>query len=242
MTKLDEALALEAVYYSAPIPRDLATLTVLGTVFDKVYFPGVYLPKDGFDEAALDEEIERLQALPDAQTNYDTRLLIGVLKMAKFARTLDGFCVFTNTREDPFEASKSIPAKMVTDISNAIHGPPPKGFIPTFSTNNHKGLPGGNEHVTYPGTYHYFAGALLESAKLGAPLLNNYPGLPIPGVDQATPQDNAKILSAILAIECTKLVLPPTPILHPGDIMEFRAANKELLRLSGNQCCDTQQT
>jgi hypothetical protein len=153
MTGLDEALALEAVYYSAPIPRDLATLTVLGTVFDKVYFPGVYLPKDGFDEAALDREIERLEALPDARTNYDTALLIGVLKMAKFARTLDGFCVFTNTREDPFKASNSIPAKMVTDISNAIHGPLPKGVIPTVSTNNHKGLPGGNEHVTYPGAY-----------------------------------------------------------------------------------------
>ena len=55
---------------------------------------------------------------------------------------------------------------MVTDISNAIHGPPPKGVIPTFSTNNHKGLPGGNEHVTYPGAYHYLAGAILESAKL----------------------------------------------------------------------------
>ena len=89
MTRLDDALALEAVYYSAPIPRDLATLTVLGTVFDKVYFPGVYLPKDGFDEAALDREIERLEALPDARTDYDTALLIGVLKMAKFARTLD---------------------------------------------------------------------------------------------------------------------------------------------------------
>ena len=77
---------------------------------------------------------------------------------------------------------------MVTDISNAIHGPPPKGVIPTFSTNNHKGLPGGNEHVTYPGAYHYLAGAILESAKLGAPLLNDYPGLPIPGVQQTTPK------------------------------------------------------
>jgi hypothetical protein len=120
---------------------------------------------------------------------------------------------------------------MVADISNAIHGPPPKGFIPTFSTNNHKGLPGGNEHVTYPGAYHYLAGAILESAKLGAPLLNDYPGLPIPGIDQTTPQDEGKVLSAILAIECTKLVLPPTPILHPTDIMEFRAANTELLRV-----------
>ena len=41
-TGLDDALKLETVYYSAPVPRDLPTLTVLGTVFDKVYFPGVY--------------------------------------------------------------------------------------------------------------------------------------------------------------------------------------------------------
>ena len=177
MTRLDDALALEAVYYSAPIPRDLATLTVLGTVFDKVYFPGVYLPKDGFDEAALDREIERLEALPDARTDYDTALLIGVLKMAKFARTLDGFCVFTNTRDEPFRASNSIPTKMVADISNAIHGPPPKGFIPTFSTNNHKGLPGGNEHVTYPGAYHYLAGAILEIREVGRTTSQRLPGI-----------------------------------------------------------------
>jgi hypothetical protein len=143
MSGLDDSLMLEAVYYAAPIPRSLATLTVLGAVFDKVYFPGVYLPKDGFDEAALDQEIQRLEALPDARTDYETALLIGVLKMAKYARVLEGFCVFTNTREDPFKASKSIPAKMVAEIANAIHGPPPEGFIPTFSTNNHKGLPGG---------------------------------------------------------------------------------------------------
>jgi hypothetical protein len=230
MSELDDTLMLEAVYYAAPIPRSLATLTVLGAVFDKVYFPGVYLPKGGFDEVALDQEIQRLEALPDAQTGYETALLIGVLKMAKHARTLEGFCVFTNTRDDPFKASESIPAKMVADIADAIHGPPPKGFIPTFSTNNHKGLPGGNEHVTYPGNYHYLAGAIIESAKRGVPLLNDQPGLPIPGIDQTTPYDKAKILSAILAIECTRLILPPTPILHPADIMEFRAANAGLLR------------
>jgi hypothetical protein len=202
---------------------------VLGTVFDKVYFPGVYLPKDGFDEAALDKEIARLEALRNSRDNYDHALLIGVLKLTKHARTLDGFCVFTNTRDEPFKASDDIPRKMVADISDAICGPPPPGFIPTFSTNNHKGL-GENEHVTYPGPYHYFAGAILESGKRGVPLLNDYPGLPIPLVDQTTPHNQAKVLSAILAIECTKLILPPTPILHPTDIMEFRAANARLLR------------
>jgi hypothetical protein len=84
--------------------------------------------------------------------------------------------------------------------------------------------------VTYPGRYHYLAGAILESAKRGVPLLNDQPGLPIPGIEQTTPQDKAKVLAAILAIECTKLILPPTPVLHPGDIMEFRAANTDLLR------------
>jgi len=202
----------------------------LGAVFDKVYFPGVYLPKSGFSEATLDQEIRRLEALPDARKNYETALLIGVLKMAKHARTLEGFCVFTNTGDDPFKASDSIPFKMVADIADAIHGPPPEGFIPTFSTNNHKGLPGGDEYVTYPGDYHYLAGAILESAKRGVPLLNDQAGLPIPGIEQITPQDDAKILSAILAIECTKLILPPTPVLHPEDIMEFRAANANLLR------------
>lgn len=107
MAGLDDTLALEAVYYAAPIPRDLATLTVLGAVFDKVYFPGVYLPKDGFDEAALDREIARLEALPDARTDYDTALLIGVLKLAKHTRTLDGFCVFTNTRDRAGEPGRT---------------------------------------------------------------------------------------------------------------------------------------
>jgi hypothetical protein len=226
---IDDTLALEAVYYAAPIPRDLATLTVLGAVFDKVHFPGVHLPKDGFDEAALDREIARIEALPNARTDYDTALLIDLLKLAKHARTLEGFCVFSNTDEDPFKASNSIPAKMVADISDAIHGPPPNDVIPIFSTNHHKELPGGHEHVTYPGNYHYLAGAILESARLGVPLLNDQPWLPIPGIDHRTPHDKAKVLSAILAIECTKLILPPTPVLRPAEIMEFRAANAELL-------------
>jgi hypothetical protein len=43
-TGIDDALRLDAVYLSAPIPRNSAILTVLGAVFDKVYFPGVHMP------------------------------------------------------------------------------------------------------------------------------------------------------------------------------------------------------
>ena len=70
-TGLDEALKLETVYYSAPVPRDLPTLTVLGTVFDKVYFPGVWLPKIGYDLIEVQKEIERLDALPPGPSTHD---------------------------------------------------------------------------------------------------------------------------------------------------------------------------
>ena len=46
----------------------------------------------------------------------------------------------------------------------------------------------------------------------------------------AAPQDDAKLLAGILAVECTRIALPPTPLLRPEDIMEFREANAALLR------------
>jgi hypothetical protein len=48
-TGLDETLKLESVYLTGPVPRNLGVLTVLGAVFDKVYFPGVHMPKSGYD-------------------------------------------------------------------------------------------------------------------------------------------------------------------------------------------------
>jgi hypothetical protein len=84
-TSIDDALKLEAVYFSAPIPHNLAVLTVLGAVFDKVYFPGVWMPKAGYDQKELETEIARLEALPPAPSTYDRGLLIGVLKLLKYA-------------------------------------------------------------------------------------------------------------------------------------------------------------
>src|ERR1035437_2418550 len=198
-TGIDDALKLEAVYLSAPIPRNLAILTVLGAVFDKVYFPGVYLPKDGFDARELDKEIARLEALPVAN-QYDVQLLIGVLRLTKHAKTLEGFCEFTATAEDPYDRQSQPPAGMVQAVYDAIHGPPPAGFIPSFATGHTKALPGGEKWVAYPGDHHYIAGALLYAGKTGIPLLNDVPGLPMPGVADTAPIDEAKLLAGILAV------------------------------------------
>jgi hypothetical protein len=225
-TGLDAALALDAVYYSHPLPQNMAVLTVMGAVFDRVYFPGVYMPKGDYDEKELQREIDRLRALP--RRDRDTADVIGMLAFVRHARTLDGFCVFTGDGASAFP--DPAPEQLEREVFYAICGPQRPGWQPILQSGHHKAIPGSDEHVSWPGDYHYLAGSLIESGKTGIPLLNDVRGLPIPGIDQATPRDNAKILSAVLAIECTKLALPPMPVLRPEDLMEFRAENKEALR------------
>ena len=114
-----DPLALEAIYSSAPGPRGFASLTVLGLVFDKIYFPGVYLPKDGFNQAELNAEIERLLALPSPM-DPGRAVLIGMLRLVEHAKTLDGFCDFTAPRENAFGSPSDIPAGMVENLYYSI--------------------------------------------------------------------------------------------------------------------------
>jgi hypothetical protein len=227
-TGVDDALKLEAVYLSAPIPRNLAVLTVLGAVFDKVYFPGVYMPTSGFDQRAVDKEIARLEALNDDR--YDTQLLIGAMKLVRYATLLEGFCEFTADPDDVFLQKDPVPEELVKAVYESIHGPPRPGFIPMMSTCSAKGLDGGAETLIYPGDYHYIARAIIHSGRTGVPILNDTPDLKVPGISNIPPVDNAKLLAGALAIECTRIALPPTPLLRPEDLMEFRDANAALLR------------
>jgi hypothetical protein len=47
-----------------------------------------------------------------------------------------------------------------------------------LNASSHKGLPGSDEAITCPGSYHYLAGAMRYSAQTGVPLLNDLPVLP----------------------------------------------------------------
>jgi hypothetical protein len=227
-TGLDDALSLEATYYANPIPQNMAVLTILGAVFDKIHFPGVVMPVASFDQPELDKEVARIEGLTINRRPDD--ILLPMLKFIRHAKVLQGFCVFTGNPENPFDNPQQVTGKMVQELYDAIHGPPPPEFFPHFSTNHHKGLPDSDEAITYPGSYHYLAGAIRYSAQTGVPLLNDLPGLPIPGLDGSVPADDAKTLAAIIAIECTRLVLPELPLLRPEDLMEFRAENTTTLR------------
>lgn len=137
-TGIDETLKLEAVYLTSPIPRNAAVLTVLGAVFDKVYFPGVHMPKSGYDPKDVKKEIVRLEGLNDRQ--HDTQLLIAAMKMVLHAKTLEGFCEFTGDPEDVFLQKNPVPGELVRAVYDVIRGPPRPGFTPMFQTNNAKGL------------------------------------------------------------------------------------------------------
>jgi hypothetical protein len=121
------------------------------------------------------------------------------------------------------------PQELVREIYDAIH-PPRPGFTPMFDTASYKGIPGSEETVIYPGDFHYLAGAIIHSAQTGVSLLNDVPGLNIPGVGDMVPVNDSKLLMAKLAIECTRLALPAMPLLRIEDLVEFREDNKALLR------------
>ncbi|WP_308516149.1 hypothetical protein [Sphingomonas flavescens] len=223
---LDHTLQLDAVYYASPIPRNLATLVALGGIFDQVHFPGVYLPRGDYDRAAWKAEIERIASLN--LRDRDSQVLLGMMKFAETAEKLDGFLVFDRAREADLDDQQA-DEELVNNIYEAVWGPPREGFTPVFSTWHHKGIPGSEEHLTYPGDYYYEAGALLKASAKGLPLMSDAPGLPIPGVKTDDLSD-AKALSAFLALETMKVVLPDLPLLRPEDLMEFREANQSHLR------------
>jgi hypothetical protein len=152
------------------------------------------------------------------------------MQLVKYAKLLEGFCEFTADPDDPFLRNDPVAPELVQAIYDSIHGPPRPGFIPTMSTSHAKGLGPDAETLIYPGDYHYIARAIVHSGRTGVPLVNDIPGLQIPGMTYVAPVDDSKLLAAILAMECTRIALPPTPLLHPEDLMEFRNANAALLR------------
>src|SRR5580698_8362287 len=67
--------SFDAVYYSQQVPISAESLTILGLVFDRLIFPGVYLPTSSFDEEALKREIKRITSLGIPLSIEDVQML-----------------------------------------------------------------------------------------------------------------------------------------------------------------------
>lgn len=223
---LDASLQLEAVYYSSPIPRGLGVLVALGFVFDRIHFPGVYLPSGDYDRDAWKAEYDRIEELDKGRGH--ARELLAAMRFATVAERMEGFCCFDRQRDDRLDRQSDDRA-LVEAIYDEIWGPPNQNFVPTFIPWHHKGVPDSKEHLTYPGAFYYQAGAIQKAGKDGIALVNDLPGLPIPGIDGSV-ADDAKALAAFLAMQCMNVALPDLPLLSPDDLMEFRSENKDLLR------------
>lgn len=225
---------VEGVYYPAQVPP-LPTLTVLACVFDRVHFPGVYLPEE-MDEIATRQEIERLKTIRPIDNEQPQ--LMECMAFALIRHHVSDLCHFTGS----IDISKCVEpdaGAVACQIHEGLFGAFPEGFHPTWNVSFTKGLPGGG-CIVAPGAFTYAASALLYAARLGLPVINDDPAFPLPALPIASVKNHTKLLTSILAIECVKLVLPRLPILLPSDLAELRAEmapltkpfRLELLRLA----------
>ena len=221
--------SLEAVYYGSPIPRGMASLTLLGLVFDRIHFPNVHLPSTGYDIDAVVTEAERIERL--GLRDYNSVLLVGALRALPHVGHLNEFCVFSGHPGQVFGGvDDKETGQLVKALDEEIFGPPKDGFIPMFEIGSHKGLPGGEATLDYPGVLHYPANALLYAAKKGIPLVNDNPSLPVPALGGVDAKHNAKLLASILALECVSFALPTVRPLSPEELVAARAELKPYLQ------------
>jgi len=210
---------LEAVFYSHPVPGNLTTLTFLGLVFDRVHFPNVYLPTDGFDPEKLEAEIERIHGT--GLNDHGTRLLLAMMSYVLIPEVRE-FCYFTGKHGQLFGGDKMDGVKDLVDaLERQIHGPPRPNFTPIYTPGYHKGI-SEDEYIDYPGDYFYQCNALLYAAENGIPLINADPNMPVPAIGGEPAKNNAKLLSSIIAMECVNLVLPEIREMQPTQILEVR--------------------
>lgn len=223
---------LEAVYYGSPIPLSKASLTLLAVVFDRLHFPNVKLPCEGFDPLAVAQEAERIERL--GLRDFNSLVLVGALRALAHVNDLGEFCEFAAVPNQVFGSAKDVEVNnLALALEELVFGPPREGFIPTLETGYSKGLPGCDLSVDYPGTFHYPANAILYAARKGMPLVNDGP-LPVPALGGIDAKNNANLLASVLALECVALVLPVVPPLSPREIVELRGELKgELLAFRG---------
>jgi hypothetical protein len=211
----------EAVYYSNAVPRTLEALTTLGLVFDRIYFPAVYMPPSGFDEKAVAAEIERILKLHRRDPS-DTQML-QCMAFAIHHKHLVDFCAFPG-EPGGMEGFEPGAHEVVDKLEEMVFGARPEGQIPIHTGPWVKGLSGDDParyQVSAPDTITYPANALLFANRKQLPLINDVPGLPVPGIPGDV-KGNAKLLATILALESVALVLPKVKPLTPEALKDFR--------------------
>lgn len=210
---------LEVVYYSSPVPESAAILTYLGLVFDRVHFPNVYIPSEGFDRDEVTEELRRLLSIEKKDRNL---IQTAQLTQAALIPELRDYCYFSGTKDQKiFGGDLEKAGGLIEALHEQIHGPFPNGFTPIWSPGYHKGL-SYEAAIDYPADYYYQCNALLYSGEHGIPLINADNSLPVPSLAGESAKNNAKLLSSLMAVQCVNLVFPEMGELQPLEISALR--------------------
>ncbi|MEO6012404.1 MAG: hypothetical protein ABIQ30_02315 [Devosia sp.] len=221
-------LSFDVVNYATPIPRNSGALTLMGMLFDRVIFPGVHLPTEGYDLGEYGAELERLRALPE---HPDNRLTIGVFSFLPYVKILNGFCEFTGRESDVFGKSPEQEEALLQEIELSIYGPPPSGFIPSRVTGNSKSIDkSGNAYIGYPGGVHYRAAAIIEGVERGVPIVTDEPSVAIPNATGLADGSPARAFANALALQSLGHIAPEIRVLNPEELMEFRSKHATSMR------------
>lgn len=210
---------LEIVYYSSSFPESLEIMTFLGLVFDRIHFPNVYIPTEGFDEAEVINEINRLSAMEQRDRSL---WITESLTRAVLIPELREFCFFTGTKDQKIFGGDLQKAEALVDaLHEQMHGPNPPGWTPIRSPGYSKSL-SSEASLDFPADYYYQCNAVIYSGKKGIPLLNANPNMPVPSLTGESVKNNSKLLSSLMAIQCINLVFPEIGALHPAEICAVR--------------------
>ncbi|MFC7292889.1 hypothetical protein [Hirschia litorea] len=221
---------LEAVYYSHPFPRSSEALTLLGLIFDKIHFPYVSLPDEGYSFEELDERRAKLINLFEKEAHkpigQNTLTMIIALDFTHWKQWANEFLYFPHSFKDSLKVGESIPAGATEEVYNLTF-PPRKNFEPyfdTFRTFSVSPEPRQSDsgNIIYPGDYVYSAAALNYAAQKGLPIINDEPMLGMPKLDAGSLKHNTSALASALAVECIQFVLPSIPKLDFSELLDFR--------------------
>jgi len=225
MSSQDENLTtFEAVYYPQQVPRSAESLTYLALIFDRIHFPGVYLPTVDIDEDATRREIERIRCL--GPLKIEIAQTLSCMEFACHVRYVRDFCIFDGM-PGVGGVLQDGARELTLALEELVFGPPPKDFFPSPEMGFCKGIPALEGHpieaqVNAPSWLSYPANALIAASKNGWPLVNDNPSLPIPGLPQADLKANAKLLASMLTIESIRLALPRLRGLPAKQLQEVR--------------------
>lgn len=216
---------LECVYYPGPIPSSLEVLNALCLLYDKVHFPGAYLPLGDYDRERLVREIERLSTL-NPQTK-DIQELVHVLSFLETRQKLDGILEYPTSLLEVFGSDEQS-RELMWSIAVATSSKTAKLETRHLDTSHSKALPGGDAVSAWRGHYAYQAGAIRYAREHSLPLLDDCSGIPLPF--RAQLRGDAKAIAATAALESVSMVLDGLPMLPVSDLLQFREENAKELR------------